>query len=108
MPLSHKTFKVHTIYIHSQSTSMVNYVFHTILSNYILTIYIHSFTKYEHGKLFPTEEQLHTRRTYLKLQVGFQKKMFGKCLVIIQEHNDKNDPSRPISPHCVKCLDPDK
>lgn len=40
--------------------------------------------------------------------MGFQKKMFGKCLVIIQEHNDKNDPSRTISPHCVKCLDPDK
>ena len=76
---------------------------------YILTIYIHSFTKYEHGKLFPTEEHFRlTYKAYIKLQVGFQKKMFGKCLVIIQEHNDKNDPSRTISPHCVNCLDPDK
>ena len=27
---------------------------------------------------------------------------------LIQEHNDKNDHSRTISPHCNECLDPDK
>ena len=37
-----------------------------------------------------------------------RKWVFGKCLVKIQEHNDKNDPSRTISPHCNECLDPDK
>ena len=44
------------IFIHKVLASMVNYVFHTILSKYVYNM----FTKYEHGS---TEGHLHVRLT---------------------------------------------
>ena len=42
-------------------------------------VYIHSQSMYEHGKLFPTEEQLHTRRKYVhKITGGISKENVWK------------------------------
>ena len=90
-------------HIYSFTKYMLNYVFHTILSKYLQYTQSTNMVNYFLRKN-TCIQGLHKITGGILKGYEFLENVLWKYRNIY----DKNDPSRTISPHCVKCLDPDK